>query len=89
MSEQRDAFNKAAECERLVNLETDEVQRTAYRALRDMWISLANECVSMTPGEFVRQLNDLDQIQTGFQERQERLGAAVRSAGHASQAECH
>lgn len=62
-----DAFTKAAECEQLMTLETDEVQRSAYRALKDMWINLANDCASMSPKEFARQFDDLDQIQTAFQ----------------------
>ncbi len=72
MFKQSDAFNRAAECERLMNLEADEVQRKAYQSFRDRWISLANESPSMSPGEFALQFNDLDQIQTRFQNRNER-----------------
>jgi hypothetical protein len=63
---QSDAFNKAAECERLMNLETDEIQRSAYRSLTEMWINLANEYASMTSENFAREFDDLDQIQTRF-----------------------
>ncbi len=65
MVKQSDVFNKAAECERL--METHEVQRTAYRSLRDMWMNLGNESALMSPEEFARQFDDLDQIQTRFQ----------------------
>lgn len=64
---QSDAFDRAAECERLMNLQTDEVQREAYRSLREMWISLANECPSMSPKEIERHFADLTEIQTTFQ----------------------
>ncbi len=63
---QSDAFDKAAECERLMNLEADEVQKSAYRSLREMWINLANDSVSMIPKEFARQFADLDEIHTRF-----------------------
>jgi hypothetical protein len=64
---QSDVFNKAAECEWLLRLETDELQRSAYRSLIDLWIALANECDSMSPKKFSQEFDDLDQIQTRFQ----------------------
>jgi hypothetical protein len=60
-------FDKAAECERLMNSQTDEVQKSAYRSLREMCIDLANESASMSAEELARRFQDLDQIQTRFQ----------------------
>jgi len=42
MSSQSDLFNKATECERLMNLEADEDKKPAFKLLREMWIALAN-----------------------------------------------
>jgi hypothetical protein len=67
MFKQSDVFNRAAECERLMNLETDEIRRSAYRSLLELWIKLANECTSMGPKKLAREFDDLDQIQTSFQ----------------------
>ena len=69
MPSQSDVFNKAAECDRLMNLQTDEVQKSTYRCLREMWIALANECASLSPEKFAREFDELEQILTGFQNR--------------------
>jgi hypothetical protein len=68
MVKQSDAFDRAAECERLMNSETDLARKAAYQSLRDMWIELANECASMSPEEFAKHFADIEQIQAGFQE---------------------
>ncbi len=68
MAKQSDVFDKAAECERLMNLETDEVRKAAYQSVRSMWIELANEFALMTPEEFAKHFDDIDKIQAGFQE---------------------
>lgn len=56
---QSNAFNKAAECERLMNVQTNEIKRSACRALREMWINLANDFASMSPEEFARWFDEL------------------------------
>ncbi len=66
MLKQSDAFDRAAECERLMKSERDEVQRSAYRSLMEMWIKLANESALMGPEEFARQFEELEQIHTRF-----------------------
>jgi hypothetical protein len=68
MPSQSDVFNKAAECERLMNLQTDDIQKSAYRCLLELWIALANECASMSPNKFAREFDDLQQILTRFQD---------------------
>jgi hypothetical protein len=64
---QTDAFNKAAECERSMRLETDELQKSAYRSLMGLWVALGNNYASISPQQFELEFDDLDQIQTRYQ----------------------
>ena len=63
MSSQSDLFNKAAECERLMNLEADADKKRAIKLLREMWITLANESATMEPEELARQIATIEKIQ--------------------------
>ncbi len=36
-------YDRAAECERLMQLAADPGKRMAFKLLRDLWIALANE----------------------------------------------
>ncbi len=73
MHSQSEAFDKAAECERLMSLTSDEVQRLAYQLLRLFWIGLANESASWTsPEELARDFAYLDLIQTNLQHTKQR-----------------
>lgn len=66
MASQSEIFEKAAECELLMERERDQVRNTACRLLRDMWIALANESTSMSSEELALEVASLDQIQSGF-----------------------
>jgi hypothetical protein len=67
MSSQVDLSNKAGECERLMNLEADEVKKLALRLLREIWIALANESATMDPKEVARQIAYIEKIQATVQ----------------------
>jgi hypothetical protein len=63
MSSQSDLLNKAAECERLMNLETNEDKKLAFKLLREMWIAVANESATLEPEELARQIASVEKIQ--------------------------
>jgi hypothetical protein len=67
MSSQVDLSNKAGECERLMNLEADEVKKLALRLLREIWIALANESATMDAKELARQIAYIEKIQATVQ----------------------
>jgi hypothetical protein len=66
MSTKTDLFDRAAECERLMNLATEADKKTRFRLLRDMWIALANESGSMSAEELAQRIADIDKIQNGM-----------------------
>jgi len=67
MTAQSDLFEKAAACDRLRNEETDEVRKTAFRLLRDMWIALAKESSEMSRRELAQEVAAIEAIQVGLQ----------------------
>jgi hypothetical protein len=46
---QSNLFDKAAECDRLMNVETDQQGRIALCLLREMWIALASASPACPP----------------------------------------
>jgi hypothetical protein len=73
MSRQAEIFDRAAECDRLMNRETDEVKRTALRLVKEMWIALANESVGMPSAVLTREIAAIDEIQNGLLDGKNRL----------------
>jgi hypothetical protein len=67
MNSQSDLFERAAACDRLRDEETDEIRKTAFRLLRDMWIALANESAEMSREELTQEVSALAEIQSGLQ----------------------
>jgi hypothetical protein len=43
MTDQTDLFDRAAECERMMNLASDPDEKEILKQCRDMWIALAND----------------------------------------------
>jgi hypothetical protein len=66
MFRQSELFDRAAECGRLIELETDEVKKTALGLLRQMWIALANESPSMTERELAKEIAAIEELQFVF-----------------------
>ena len=66
MSRQSCLFDRAAQCNRLIELETDVVRKTELGLLRQMWIALANESPSMTEQELAREIVVIEQLQSAF-----------------------
>jgi hypothetical protein len=66
MSGQADLFERAAECERLMDAASDPDRKESLKQLRDMWIALANENATM-PTEFLaKQIAELEKLQLGL-----------------------
>ena len=66
MSEQSKLFDRAAECERLMNLSSDPVNRETLKQLRDMSIALANGSTSMSAQELAKEIISIEAIQSGL-----------------------
>jgi hypothetical protein len=56
MSRQPDLFDKAADCERAMNMVSDPHEKIALKLLREMWISLANESVGFSECDLTKQI---------------------------------
>jgi hypothetical protein len=67
MSEQSMLFDRAAHCERLMNLSSDPVNKETLKQLRDMWIALANESTNMSAQELAKEIISIEAIQSGFE----------------------
>jgi hypothetical protein len=78
MSKQSELFDRAAECERLRNLETDKIKKTTFRLLRDMWIVLANEIGTMPAEHLAKEIARIEEIQEGRHNFREGLDAVGR-----------
>ncbi|HLH96707.1 MAG TPA: hypothetical protein VKW08_16460 [Xanthobacteraceae bacterium] len=57
---------RAAECRRLMDAETDELRKMAFRLLCEMWLSLAQARAGMTKEELDRQIAELDRMQVDY-----------------------
>jgi hypothetical protein len=66
MSGQAELFDRAAECNRLMNLESNEDRKTAFRLLGEMWIALANECPGMSAERLAKEISSIEEIQNGI-----------------------
>jgi hypothetical protein len=65
MSRQSKLFDRAANCERLMNLSS--VNKEIFKQLRDMWIALANESTSMSAKDLAKEINSIEAIQSGLE----------------------
>ena len=63
MSRQAGLFDKAADCERAMNAASDPWQKVSFKLLRDMWIALANESLSMTKPQLANEIAAIEEIQ--------------------------
>jgi hypothetical protein len=64
MSRQAELFDKAAGCERAMNMASDPWQKVTFKLLRDMWIALANESLSMSTPQLVNEIAAIEEIQS-------------------------
>jgi len=58
-------FDRAAECELLMDAAYDPDRKETFRLFRDMWIMLANESATMSADYMKRQIADIERLQRG------------------------
>jgi hypothetical protein len=68
MPDQSEFFDRAAECERLMNVAADSIMRETFKQLRDMWIALANESATIPADDVTRKIVDIEKLQLGLSE---------------------
>jgi hypothetical protein len=66
VSRQSELFDRASECERLMNLASDTVKKQTFKQLRDMWIALANESTWMPEHLLTKEIAAIENIQSTF-----------------------
>ena len=66
MTEQANLFDRAAECERLMDAASDANERETIKLFRDMWIMLANESATMSADYVTKQIADIERLQRGL-----------------------
>jgi len=66
MTEQANLFDRAADCERLMEAAFDPTIKETFKQLRDMWIMLANESPAMSADYVTKQIADIERLQRGL-----------------------
>jgi uncharacterized protein with PhoU and TrkA domain len=64
---QAELFDRAAQCDRLMTSASDSVTRNAFKILRDLWITLANESLLMTHELLAEEVAALEKIQASLE----------------------
>jgi hypothetical protein len=64
MRRQFDLFDRAADCERLMNASSSETRKMRFRELRDLWITLANESAAMSKRALLKEIAVIEKIQS-------------------------
>ena len=64
---QAELFDRAAQCDRLMTSASDTVTRNAFKILRDLWITLANESHLMTHELLAEEVAALEKIQASLE----------------------
>jgi hypothetical protein len=72
MTSREDLLKRAAECERLMDGEADNVPKIVFGLISDIWGALAHESASMSPEELAQEVAVIAQIQFGFREMMSR-----------------
>ena len=66
MSRQSELFDRAADCERLMNLASDPEKQGLLRQLRDLWITLANESDLTSAPSLANEIAAMEKIQSSL-----------------------
>jgi hypothetical protein len=66
MTAQASLFERAAECERLMDAASDPEDRETIKLFRDMWIMLANGSATMSANYMIKQIADIERLQRGL-----------------------
>lgn len=66
MSRQSELLDRAAECQRLMDLSSDPKKKQTFRQLRDMWIELARESTSMPAQVLAERTSLVERLQAAL-----------------------
>jgi hypothetical protein len=66
MTEQANLFDRAADCERLMEAAFDPTIKETFKQLRDMWIMLANQSPAMSADYATEQIAGIESLQRGL-----------------------
>jgi hypothetical protein len=66
MTSQSNPLDRAAEWDGLMRQEPDEVKKTIFRLLRDMWVALANESGLMSAETLAQEVAAISEIEHRF-----------------------
>jgi hypothetical protein len=63
---QIDPWEKAADCNRAIQLSTDPVRKDVLRNLREMWVTLGNKRLLLTDEERAREAEKIGRLHSMF-----------------------
>lgn len=63
MGRKSEFFERATECERLRKLASHPMEQRLLKHLRDFWVSLAHECVAVSPQAPAAEVKIIEDIQ--------------------------
>jgi len=66
MSGQADLFDRAAECERLMDRASDPIKKETWKRFRNMWIALANESACVPADHLAQKVADIEKLLVGL-----------------------
>ena len=68
-----DPWERAADCDRLMNAATDPTRRAIFAKLRELWVGLGNEQGMMSEGELTTEIEIIGRLHADLTEGRDRL----------------
>lgn len=68
-----DPWERAADCDRLMNAATDPSRRAIFAKLRELWIVLGNEQAMMSEGELAAEIETIGRLHADLTAGRDRL----------------
>ena len=63
MTDQTNLLERAAECERLMDLASNPISKNTLMQFREIWIGLANESVNMSADDLSKKVAAIEKMQ--------------------------
>jgi hypothetical protein len=68
-----DPWERAADCDRLMNAAADPSRKAIFAKLRELWITLGNEKAMMTEGELAAEIEAIGRLHADLTASREHL----------------
>jgi hypothetical protein len=68
-----DPWERAADCDRLMDTATDPTRKAIFAKLRELWIVLGNEKAMMSEGELAAEIESISRLHADLTEGRGRL----------------